>query len=122
MHTSVFHLQNLSALHVGTGQGIGVVDLPIARAKSTNLPIVPGSAIKGVLRDELAVQNLLEKGDIQTLFGPDTATDDAHAGAIAFGDEGAHVDVEIGGETLTAACKENFGLNLRAKMSWLKYE
>ena len=86
MHTSVFHLQNLSALHVGTGQGIGVVDLPIARAKSTNLPIVPGSAIKGVLRDELAVQNLLEKGDIQTLFGPDTATDDAHAGAIAFGD------------------------------------
>ncbi|WP_201549373.1 type III-B CRISPR module RAMP protein Cmr4 [Psychrobacter sp. Pi2-1] len=86
MQTQIFHLQNLSALHVGTGQGVGVVDLPIARAKSTNLPLVPGSAIKGVLRDELAAQELLQKNDIQTLFGPDNALDDAHAGAIAFGD------------------------------------
>lgn len=86
MQTQIFHLQNLSALHVGTGQGVGVVDLPIARSKSTNLPLVPGSAIKGVLRDELAAQNLLQENDIKTLFGPDTALDDAHAGAIAFGD------------------------------------
>ena len=86
MQTQIFHLQNLSALHVGTGQGVGVVDLPIVRAKSTNLPLVPGSAIKGVLRDELAAQELLQKNDIQTLFGPDSALDDAHAGAIAFGD------------------------------------
>lgn len=42
MQTQIFHLQNLSALHVGTGQGVGVgvVDLPIARSKSTNLPLV----------------------------------------------------------------------------------
>lgn len=86
MQTQIFHLQNLSALHVGTGQGVGVVDLPIARAKSTNLPLVPGSAIKGVLRDELAAQNLLQENDILTLFGPESSTDDAHAGAIAFGD------------------------------------
>lgn len=86
MQTQIFHLQNLSALHVGTGQGVGVVDLPIARSKSTNLPIVPGSAIKGVLRDELASQKLLEENDIRTLFGPESSTDDAHAGAIAFGD------------------------------------
>lgn len=86
MQTQIFHLQNLSALHVGTGQGVGVVDLPIARSKSTNLPLIPGSAIKGVLRDELTAQNFLEDSDIKTLFGPDTALDDAHAGAIAFGD------------------------------------
>ena len=86
MHTQIFHLQNLSALHVGTGQGVGVVDLPIARSKSTNLPLVPGSAIKGVLRDELASQEFLQKSDVQTLFGPDSSMEDAHAGAIAFGD------------------------------------
>ena len=86
MQTQIFHLQNLSALHVGTGQGVGVVDLPIARSKSTNLPLVPGSAIKGVLRDELASQNFLQENDIKTLFGPDTSLEDAHAGAIAFGD------------------------------------
>lgn len=86
MQTQIFHLQNLSALHVGTGQGIGVVDSPIARSKSTNLPIVPGSAIKGVLRDELAAQSLINTADVNTLFGPDNALDEAHAGAIAFGD------------------------------------
>ena len=86
MQTQIFHLQNLSALHVGTGQGIGVVDLPIARSKSTNLPLVPGSALKGVLRDELAAQAFLQPDDINTLFGPESSTDDAHAGAIAFGD------------------------------------
>ena len=86
MQTQIFHLQNLSALHVGTGQGVGVVDLPIARSKSTNLPLVPGSAIKGVLRDELAAQAFLQPDDINTLFGPDTSLEDAHAGAIAFGD------------------------------------
>ena len=86
MQTQIFHLQNLSALHVGTGQGVGVVDLPIARSKSTNLPLVPGSAIKGVLRDELASQKFLRENDIKTLFGPDTSLEDAHAGAIAFGD------------------------------------
>ena len=45
MQTKIFHLHALSALHVGTGQGVGVVDLPIARAKATNLPLVPGSAL-----------------------------------------------------------------------------
>lgn len=56
MQTRIFHLQNLSALHLGTGQGVGVVDLPIARAKATNLPIIPGSSLKGVMRDELKTQ------------------------------------------------------------------
>lgn len=86
MQARIFHLQNLSALHVGTGQGVGVVDLPIARAKATNLPIVAGSALKGVLRDELKEQKNLEDKDIKTLFGPDNQQDIAHAGAIAFGD------------------------------------
>ena len=86
MQTRIFHLQNLSALHVGTGQGVGVVDLPIARAKATNLPIVAGSALKGVLRDEFKEQKNLDDKDIKTLFGPDNQQDIAHAGAIAFGD------------------------------------
>lgn len=84
MQTRIFHLQALSALHVGTGQGVGVVDLPIARAKATNLPIVPGSAIKGVMRDEAANLGLNEH--INTLFGPDTSDGNSHAGALAFGD------------------------------------
>ncbi len=100
MEKRTFHLQNLTALHVGTGQGVGIVDLPISRAKASNLPIVAGSAIKGVLRDELTLtkeekeleapkrpKNKLEDEQVNVLFGPYSENDDnAHAGAIAFGD------------------------------------
>lgn len=80
MKTCIFHLQNLTALHTGTGQGVGVVDLPIARAKATNLPIVAGSGLKGVLRDALDMCS----NDKATLFGKDKDAD--FAGAVAFGD------------------------------------
>lgn len=86
MKTHIFYLQTLSALHVGTGQGVGVVDLPIARAKATNLPIVPGSALKGAMRDEVKEQLQLEAQDIKALFGPDNQLQESHAGALAFGD------------------------------------
>ena len=86
MQTKIFHLHAMSALHVGTGQGVGVVDLPIARAKATNLPLVPGSALKGVLRDEAAQQWKLDGQQIKSLFGPDNTVEDSHAGALALGD------------------------------------
>lgn len=84
MKTKIFHLHALSALHVGTGQAVGAVDLPIMRSRASNLPIVPGSAIKGVLRDEFAGSQQQKK----RLFGPETDAnkEDAHAGALALGD------------------------------------
>ncbi len=83
MLTRIFHLNALSALHVGVGQAVGVVDLPIARAKATNLPIVPGSALKGVLRDEFA-----SAANQKTLFGPESISgnETAHASALVLGD------------------------------------
>lgn len=85
MQARCFHLHALSALHCGTGQSAGVVDLPIARARATGLPIVPGSSIRGVLREELA---RADKALARTLFGPATVTGDADAfaGALAIGD------------------------------------
>jgi CRISPR-associated protein Cmr4 len=38
-------------LHVGAGQSVGYVDLPIQRELHTRIPIIPGSALKGVFRD-----------------------------------------------------------------------
>lgn len=88
MNTRIFHLHALSALHVGTGQGIGAVDLPIARSRATNLPLVPGSALKGVLRDEAKEKWQVSENDIQALFGADSQADkdNIHAGAAALGD------------------------------------
>lgn len=105
MLSRIFHLHALSALHVGTGQGIGVVDLPIARAKATNLPIVAGSALKGVLRDEKSKLGLDDK-QVTTLFGPDNTIEISHAGALAFGD--AHLLIlpirSFSGTTAFATC------------------
>ncbi len=82
MLTHLFHLHALSALHVGVGQAVGAVDLPIARSRATHLPLVPGSALKGVLRDELA------PAEVPELFGPERIAEAsaAYAGALAFGD------------------------------------
>jgi len=85
MHSRLFHLHTLSALHCGTGQSVGVVDLPIARARATQLPIVPGSSLRGVLRQEIGARDPdLERA----LFGPRTIKDNAgsFAGALAVGD------------------------------------
>lgn len=82
MKRILFHVHNLSPLHIGAGQSVGVVDLPIARARATNLPLIPGSALKGVLRDELQGIDSTRRNQ---LFGP-SDTNTAQSGAIAFGD------------------------------------
>ncbi|MFW5443054.1 MAG: type III-B CRISPR module RAMP protein Cmr4 [Methylococcaceae bacterium] len=96
MENSIYHLHTITALHVGTGQGIGVIDMPIARERASNLPQVPGSGIKGVLRDE-CFQNVpsndasdTEKAlyqDYLALFGPEAGEKASEfAGAISVGD------------------------------------
>jgi len=88
MKTQIFNIHALSALHVGTGQGIGLIDLPIARERATNLPIIPGSGLKGVLRDELRPDDSKDRQVWLSLFGPETknAEDDPFAGALMIGD------------------------------------
>jgi len=85
MQPRLFHLHALSALHCGTGQSAGVVDLPIARARATNLPLVPGSSVRGVCREEVTRTDT--KAAV-TLFGPERIEGDAQAfaGALAVGD------------------------------------
>lgn len=77
-----FLLHALSPLHAGTGQAIDIIDLPIARMRSTGIPLVPGSSIKGVLRDSK------EDDDQRTVatFGPDTNNAAEHSGALVVSD------------------------------------
>lgn len=46
-----YWIHTMTPLHVGTGRGVGYIDLPIAREKVTNWPCIPGSAVKGVVAD-----------------------------------------------------------------------
>lgn len=82
MKTRPFLLHALSPLHAGTGHAADVIDLPTARMKATGIPFVPGSSIKGVLRD---ARRAVDRDKVEAVFGP---SDDpaAHAGALVVGD------------------------------------
>ena len=80
MQAKLLLIHALSPLHAGTGQGVGVIDLPIAREKATGIPFLPGSSIKGVLRDACPDDKKV------TVFGPDTANASDHAGSAQFSD------------------------------------
>jgi CRISPR-associated protein Cmr4 len=86
MLTRPFLLHALSPLHAGTGQAAGIVDLPIARYRSTGIPFVPGSSIKGVLRDARRANGVENDDKLLAVFGPDTDNAAAHAGALVVGD------------------------------------
>jgi CRISPR-associated protein Cmr4 len=82
MESRVTFIHALSPLHAGTGQGVGLIDLPIAREKATNLPYLPGSSIKGSLRDEL------DSGLRDSIFGSQEVNgDSAYSGSIVFTDQ-----------------------------------
>ena len=88
MQPKLFHLHALSPLHCGTGQSADVVDLPIARARATQLPIVPGSSLRGVLRQHVTDSNPSNPTAVETLFGPKKiqSNQNAFAGALTIGD------------------------------------
>jgi CRISPR-associated protein Cmr4 len=50
MAVRLLFVHALTSIHPGTGQGVGTIDLPIARERATNLPIIPGSTLKGCLK------------------------------------------------------------------------
>ncbi|WP_129628470.1 type III-B CRISPR module RAMP protein Cmr4 [Candidatus Oscillochloris fontis] len=80
--TRLLFIHALSPLHAGTGQGSGVIDLPIAREKATGLPYLPGSSIKGTLRDSAG----LSPEETAAIFGPDTTNAAEFAGSVQFAD------------------------------------
>jgi len=83
-----FLLQAISPLHAGTGQSADIIDLPIARMKSTGIPFVPGSSLKGVLREACRTRasKPLSKEELDAIFGPPSGDPSKHAGAITIGD------------------------------------
>jgi CRISPR-associated protein Cmr4 len=83
MQARLYFVHALTPLHAGTGQGVGVIDLPIAREKATGIPYLPGSSVKGVLRD--ASQNSAGAPTL-AVFGPETENASDYAGALQVAD------------------------------------
>lgn len=69
-------LHALSPVHAGTGQvSASVIDLPVAREKATNWPLIPATTLKGVLKDATPEDSR------DALFGSPS-----NAGSLQFGD------------------------------------
>jgi len=72
-------------LHAGSGRGLGAVDLPIQRERTTGYPMVQASGLKGCLRAEARLKWGKDSADLFTLFGPEKDASE-HAGALLVGD------------------------------------
>ncbi len=67
MKTTLLGLLAETPIHAGAGRGRGVVDLPVAREAATDYPVIPGSSLKGALK-ELA-ERKQEKETVSQRFG-----------------------------------------------------
>ncbi|WP_033933218.1 type III-B CRISPR module RAMP protein Cmr4 [Vibrio cholerae] len=89
MSFHVYHLFSQTILHCGSGQSVGIVDQPIARERASNLPIVPGSTVRGVLKAFIShtEQTEVKPTLSQSLFGYDKQDGEpSFAGALSITD------------------------------------
>jgi CRISPR-associated protein Cmr4 len=95
---AMLFLHAQTSLHPGSGTALGTVDLPVQRERHTQWPLIPGSALKGILRDrcrEAAKGNYgndrkranEEDADLTAVFGPGKVDESsAYAGALSVTD------------------------------------
>ena len=89
MKNMLFSIRSLSSVHCGVGQGTNDIDLPTARHAVSGHPLIPGSSLKGVLKDEFLggkYYNEASRDKVRALFGGDPTDSDSYASAISVGD------------------------------------
>lgn len=90
MSSTFFWVHALTPLHVGSGRGLGYIDLPIVREKVTNFPYIPGSAVKGVIADHyLATDDKRKQDSLEAAaFGRQgrDEKDHSNSGSLVFTD------------------------------------
>lgn len=56
-----FYIRTISSLHAGSGNDLGIIDLPIQREKHTSFPKIESSSLKGALREAFETKAQKEK-------------------------------------------------------------
>jgi CRISPR-associated protein Cmr4 len=88
--TSPLFLICETPLHAGSGDDLGMVDLPIQRERHTGFPKIEASSLKGSLREAFEGQYEGRHKDpvVKALFGPESegSNSDAHSGCMAITD------------------------------------
>ena len=87
VNTRMYWVHAITPLHVGSGRGVGFIDLPIIREKVTGWPLVPGSSVKGVMREHF-VRKDKDNDLINAAFGKpdDDKGNKSNAGALVLSD------------------------------------
>ncbi len=81
MERKLMYIFTRTPLHVGSGSSVGAIDQPIIRERHTGFPIIPGSSIKGVLRDWYRREKSGDEKEVNAIFGENDAS-----GKISFGE------------------------------------
>lgn len=82
-HQRLYLLHALAPLHVGVDAGVGAIDLPTMREAHTGYPVIPGSSVKGVLREEAEIRTGREAEEVLAAFGPpQNLSGDSRGGAV----------------------------------------
>lgn len=87
MEKTLLTIFTRTPLHVGAGSSVGAVDLPIVRERHTRFPVIPGTSLKGVLRDLWLADS--DASDRLWLFGNEQGEKDKDkfaAGALLIGE------------------------------------
>ena len=90
-----YWLHAVTPIHLGSGRGLGYIDLPVAREAVTKWPYLPGSSVKGVIAGRARAE-MRDKDDagakrrLVWAFGPEKVDEDnGTAGSLVFTD--AHI-------------------------------
>jgi len=88
---NLLFLLNETPLHAGSGDSLGIVDLPIQRERHTGFPKIEASSLKGSIREhfERNSENGINAPKIIAAFGSDGGSNESStskAGALGFTD------------------------------------
>lgn len=70
----------ITPIHVGSGQDVGIVDLPVIRERTTDHPFLPGSGIRGALRARSAAE---DPELTKRIFGKDDLKENITSGCLS---------------------------------------
>lgn len=95
-------LRAVTPLHVGSGNDLGLIDLPIQRERHTGFPKLEGSSLKGGIRESFEMRQKdsnfsvkvrdreIKGGElkeaVELVFGPEDAGSEGYMGAVSFTD------------------------------------
>jgi len=85
--SKILYLFTRTPLHVGAGASVGAIDQPIVRERHTGFPIIPGTSLKGVLRDAASRDEMCRQ-HVDDIFGEGfgSGSDNFSAGKVSFGE------------------------------------